>query len=74
MQEVSLSPEFWWPEDRAWCINTDYDLEFTIIGGPTNLLADLSAHSELELLPVTARSRVDYRSDQVNSAEQGTSD
>ncbi|WP_404448479.1 hypothetical protein LG307_04325 [Sutcliffiella horikoshii] len=27
------SPTYWWPEDRSWCLSTDYDLDFTIFGG-----------------------------------------
>lgn len=31
-----FTPEYWWPEDRLWCVCSDYDLPFTIVGGPKN--------------------------------------
>lgn len=64
--DFNASPEFWWPVDQSWCINTDYDLTFTLIGGPEALLADIAKNEWLETLPVEPTSRVDIRADQVN--------
>ncbi|WP_079480285.1 hypothetical protein [Halobacillus salinus] len=45
------SPTYWWPEDRSWCIYTDEDLCYTIIGGSNSLVDSLLA-SDLEVIEV----------------------
>jgi hypothetical protein len=47
-----LSPQLWWPADRGWFIVTMLDLEFTLIGAPAGLAADLLADTELETAEV----------------------
>ena len=62
--DVNASPEFWWPENREWCVCTDWDLSFTLIGGSRDLAAALSDDPFLEILPVSTETRVDCRSDE----------
>jgi hypothetical protein len=59
--DVIASPEYWWPEDREWCICTDWDLSFTLIGGSQAIADAIASHRFLETLPVTPMSRVDYK-------------
>jgi hypothetical protein len=66
MDEVNASPEYWWPEDREWCICTDWDLSFTLIAGSEAVLDAIANHPLLETLLVTSMSRVDYQADQLN--------
>jgi hypothetical protein len=66
MAEVNATPEYWWPEDRAWCVHTDWDSAFTLIGGPEAAVEELGRHPEIESLRVKAESRVDAEADEIN--------
>jgi hypothetical protein len=39
----SQAPDMWWPDDRAWFVATDTDLSWLYVGGPKDLINDLSA-------------------------------
>ena len=54
-----FSPEYWWPSDHNWCVCSDYDLEFTIVGGSRKLISSLFTSDILECLEVTSQTRVD---------------
>ena len=55
-----FTPEYWWSADRAWCVCSDYDLDFTIVGG-NSCLAELLLESKiLECMEVNADIRIDY--------------
>ena len=69
MAAVNATPEYWWPEDRAWCVHTDWDTAFTLIGGPEAAMEDLARHPEIESLRLEATSRVDLTS--TESIQQG---
>jgi hypothetical protein len=66
----AASPEYWWPEDRQWCIHTDWDLSFTLVGGSGAIVDTIANDPLLETLPVGPRSRVDRQADQVNKGVQ----
>ncbi len=57
--EYQLTPEYWWPVDRSWCLCSDYDLDFTIIGGSKALLSDLTNNAALEVLEIKPENRID---------------
>jgi hypothetical protein len=63
------SPSALWPEDRSWFVYTDWDLEFTVAGGPRNLINALAGAPDLECIEVRPETRVDYRADEVNLAD-----
>lgn len=54
-----LTPEYWWPSDRSWCLCSDYDLNFTFVGGSKNLISSVLNNATLEALKVTPQTRVD---------------
>jgi hypothetical protein len=56
-----FTPEYWWPEDRSWCVCSDYDLCFTIVGGSKQLVDCILTNADLESIKVTPDTRVDYR-------------
>ena len=60
------TPECWWPEDRSWCVFTDWDLTFTLIGGSKALVETCIAHPMLECIVVKPETRIDYRADEIN--------
>jgi len=63
---VRRTPTYWWPADRAWCVCTDNDLTFTLIGGSASLIGALLADDVLECIQVEASSRVGYLADHLN--------
>jgi hypothetical protein len=58
--QYQFTPEYWWPADHSWCLCSDYDLTFTILGGSRELIAAVLKNSNLESLEVTAQTRIDY--------------
>ena len=36
-----LCPNLWWPDDRAWCVASEIDLDYTLVGGPDELCVEL---------------------------------
>jgi len=58
-KEKRLSFEYWWPSDQSWCVCSDYDLCFTIIAGPRQLVSALLRHSVLECIEVKQQTRID---------------
>ena len=54
-----LTPEYWWPSDHSWCLCSDYDLDFTFVGGPNELISKLLNSATLEVFEVTPETRVD---------------
>ncbi len=60
------SPTLWWPDDRAWCVATDVDLESTYVGGSTACVDAVVADAALEALPVDIRAGITWDSDRIN--------
>lgn len=60
------TPTYCWPDDQSWCLCSDYDLEFTLIGGSRALISKLLTNSFVEAIEVLESTRVDYRADQTN--------
>ena len=52
-------PEYWWPSDQSWCVCSDFDLMFTVVGGPRELVSRLLKDDVLECIEVTAQTRID---------------
>jgi len=42
------TPSYWWPEDRTWCVCTDCDLTYTILGGNGDLTRVVDGDGILE--------------------------
>ena len=58
----------WWPEyHRSWCVATDIDSGFTLIGGSAECVNALLASPDLEVLPVSVEDKIDVFSDALNS-------
>ena len=34
VRRLSDEPNYWWPEDRAWCVCTDTDFDWAYLAGP----------------------------------------
>ena len=63
---LGMSPCFWWTPSREWCVATDYDLTYTLIGGSEALIKALVADDVLEVLPITLDARLDNAADRIN--------
>ncbi len=61
VQDVHYTPTYWFPENRSWLVCTDYDLTFTLVGGPELLVRELLDHHTLECVSVQPETCVDLR-------------
>lgn len=55
---LGLPASLWWPDDHAWCVATDVDLDSTYIGGSETLARALTRHADLEVLPAQLRDSI----------------
>lgn len=60
-------PEFLWPIDRSWLVNTDYDLVSTYVACDDELAQRVLDSPDIEALPVSREMRVDDGADSINS-------
>ena len=60
------SPEIIWPDDRAWCVASEIDLDSTYVGGSRDLIDGLLADDQFEALPADADDPIDTTGDTVN--------
>ena len=64
---LDLTPQIWWPEDRAWVVATEIDFDSTIIA-TTNAGAETLLNCEaLEALLVPSDGRLDVGGDVINA-------
>jgi hypothetical protein len=54
-----LGFEYWWPPEHDWCVCSDYDLKFTVVGGARKLTSALLVSNVLECIEVTPQTRID---------------
>lgn len=66
--ELSQSPNLWWPEDRSWCVATEIDFGWTYVAGSQGLIDTVVACDDLEALPARLTDGVTFASDTVNGA------
>ena len=59
------TPNMWWPDDRAWFVATEIDFDSTLIGCTRECATALLA-GELEVMEVSAETRLDVDGDTVN--------
>lgn len=59
-------PTMWWPDDRAWFVATEIDLDSTYVGGSAECIAAIMGEQQLETFPASLDDRVDWGSDTIN--------
>jgi hypothetical protein len=59
-------PQLWWPEDRAWCVATEIDLDSTYVGASRECITRLLSERDLEVVPAQIEDRVDLGADTIN--------
>jgi hypothetical protein len=63
------SPNLWWPEDRAWCVATEIDLNTTYVGCGDACRDAILALPEVEALPIDPATGITADSDLVNAVD-----
>jgi hypothetical protein len=58
----NMLPEYWWPPDHSWCVCSDYDLTYTLVGASDQVCQELLEDDVLECIEVNPETRIDYRS------------
>ncbi len=61
------SPNLWWPDDRAWCVATEIDLNTTYVGCTDACGEGILAVPDLEALSIDPATGIDWRCDPVNA-------
>jgi hypothetical protein len=61
-----LGPNLWWPEDRAWVVASEIDLDSTYVAGSRALVDHILAAPALEAFESFANAPVDVDSDTIN--------
>jgi hypothetical protein len=51
-RKKATSPTYWWPQTRAWCVATDWDSCFTVMGGSESLVRRVLGSPEVEGLAI----------------------
>lgn len=62
------TPNIWWPDDHAWCVATEIDLNTTYVGCSTACRDELVASPELEVLALDPATGISWAGDTVNPA------
>lgn len=60
------SPEYWFPEDKSWCVATDMDLFWTYVGGSHTCIDALLNSPDLEAVPAELNDGLTVESDEMN--------
>lgn len=63
---IPEAPGIWWPDDRAWCVGSNMDIDSTVVAGSAQLIADVLADPRLEALPVGPHDSLMYDADTLN--------
>ncbi len=63
---VHQSPNLWWPDDRAWFVATEIDLDSTYVGCTDACCEAILETPELESFPIDPASGIDWYSDPLN--------
>jgi hypothetical protein len=61
-----LTPQLWWPEDRAWVVATEIDFDSTIVASTNGGAETLLNGDGLEALLVPSDGRLDIAGDEIS--------
>lgn len=68
-----VTPSLWWPDDRAWFVTLDPDLDSTYVGCTSqDCLEDLLAAKDLETFEAKRSDGITWASDSINEREPTT--
>ncbi len=58
IEEVNRTPTYWIPKSRQWLVCSDYDLDFTLVGGSEELIEGLLNSQSLECVRCELGSKI----------------
>ena len=64
----SCTPNWWWPDDRAWVVVSELDAPSTYVGGPEALAQAILDEPQLEAVPSQPNHRFDWLGDRINAS------
>jgi hypothetical protein len=64
---ADAQPPARWPADRAWCVASEIDLQWTYVGGPRGLIDAVLADGRIEALPAAPDDPVSRVEDRVTA-------
>lgn len=67
LDDLTRSPNLWWPADRAWCVASEIDYDSTLVGGDAATIAAVLAAPGLEAWPIEPDDVLWSDSDHVNT-------
>lgn len=65
------SANLWWPDDHAWFVATEIDLDSTYLGASQACIEELATNSDLEAMPLNVTAGITADSDTLNPAPPG---
>ena len=63
----SRTPNWWWPDDRAWIVVSELDAPSTYVGGSAELVQAIFDEPRLEAVPSDPTHRFDWDGDRINA-------
>jgi hypothetical protein len=60
------APNLWWPEDHAWCLVSDVDLQTTYIGASQRCQIEILREATLEVWPASRAQGITWTADTLN--------
>jgi hypothetical protein len=66
---MSHTPNWWWPDDRAWIVVSELDAPSTYVGGSAELMRAIFDEPMLEAVPSDPTHRFDWEGDRMNPPE-----
>ena len=68
IRHQSLTPNWWWPDDRAWIVVSELDTPSTYVGGSAALVQAILDEPQLEAVPSHPDHRFDWVGDRINAS------
>jgi hypothetical protein len=68
IRHQSLTPNWWWPDDRAWIVVSELDAPSTYVGGFAALVQAILDQPQLEAVPSHPDHRFDWLGDRINAS------
>jgi hypothetical protein len=65
----SCTPNWWWPDDRAWIVVSELDTPSSYVGGSEALVQAILNEPQIEAVPSHPTHRFDWDGDRINAPE-----
>lgn len=65
----SRTPNWWWPDDRAWIVVSELDAPSTYVGGSEGLVQAILSEPQIETVSSHPEHRFDWLGDRINGVD-----